>query len=182
MKPVVKKASPAATAVLKQATMLWPKRKKLSDGLLPSLAHQKANPNSDHNTGLAVDLTHDPKNGVDCAKIFESLKKDKRVSYLIFDKKIWSRKQARSGNRPYSGSNPHTKHLHISINSNSANDTSDWFSWMKAKPKPVKKVVDKKPQSKYNSNKSIIGSLFKRGVKKATCTCKTCPVHKKGKK
>jgi hypothetical protein len=34
MKPVVKKASPAAIAVLRQATALVPKRKKLSDGLL----------------------------------------------------------------------------------------------------------------------------------------------------
>jgi len=77
MKPVAKVASPAAIAVLRQATALFPKRKKLSDGLLPSLAHQKASPNSDHNTGLAVDLTHDPENGIDCAVIFEKLKEDK---------------------------------------------------------------------------------------------------------
>jgi LAS superfamily LD-carboxypeptidase LdcB len=73
MKPVVKKALPAAIAVLRQATALAPKRKKASDGLLPSAAHIKANPNSDHNTGLAVDLTHDPKNGIDCAVIFREV-------------------------------------------------------------------------------------------------------------
>jgi hypothetical protein len=44
MKRVAKVASPAAIAVLRQATALFPKRKKLSDGLLPSLAHQKVNP------------------------------------------------------------------------------------------------------------------------------------------
>ena len=98
MKPVVKKALPAAIAVLRQATALVPKRKKASDGLLPSAAHIKANPNSDHNTGLAVDLTHDPKAGIDCAVIFEKLKEDERVSYLIFNKKIWSRQLAKSGN------------------------------------------------------------------------------------
>ena len=48
------KATPAAVAILRQATALKPKRKKISDGLLPSVAHQKQNPNSDHNTGLAV--------------------------------------------------------------------------------------------------------------------------------
>ena len=88
MKPVVKTASPAAVALLRQATALAPKRMKASDGLLPSAAHQKASPNSDHNTGLAVDLTHDPKNGIDCAVIFEKLKEDERVSYLIFQGKI----------------------------------------------------------------------------------------------
>jgi hypothetical protein len=92
MKRVAKVASPAAIAVLRQATALFPKRKKISDGLLPSPAHLKASPSSDHNTGLAVDLTHDPKNGIDCAVIFEKLKEDERVSYLIFNKKIWARK------------------------------------------------------------------------------------------
>jgi hypothetical protein len=154
MKPkVAKTASPAAIAVLRQATALWPKRKKLSDGLLPSLAHLKASPTSDHNTGLAVDLTHDPENGVDCAVIFEKLKEDKRVKYLIFNKKIWSREKKRLGNRPYSGSNPHTKHLHISIEPDMAGDTSPWFWWMnqpkivnqvkaKLQPKPKKKVAE----------------------------------------
>ncbi len=60
MKPLAKKASPAAVAVLRQASAIAPKRMKASDGLLPSAAHLKTNPNSDHNTGLAVDLTHDP--------------------------------------------------------------------------------------------------------------------------
>ena len=84
MKPVVKKATPAAIAVLRQATAISPSRKKVSDGLLPSAAHINQNPDSDHNTGLAVDLTDDPKNGIDCEDIFQKLKEDKRVKYLIF--------------------------------------------------------------------------------------------------
>ena len=68
------KATPAAIAVLRQATALRPKRKKASDGLLPSAAHMKQSPTSDHNTGYAVDLTHDPKHGIDCAEIFQKLK------------------------------------------------------------------------------------------------------------
>ena len=136
MKPVVKKATPAAIAVLRQATALFPKRNRASDGLLPSAAHLKASPNSDHNTGLAVDLTHDPKNGVDCFALFELFKIDPRVSYLIFHKKIWSREK---GLRDYTGSNPHNHHLHISINADKANDTSPWFHWA-SKPKTINKV------------------------------------------
>lgn len=152
MKPVVKKASPAAVALLRQATALAPKRLKASDGLLPSVAHQKANPNSDHNTGLAVDLTHDPSSGIDCAVIFEKLKEDKRVEYLIFNSKIWSRAKSKPGNRPYTGSNPHNKHLHVSISADSADDTSPWFWWLnqptvvnqlkaKLQPTPKKKTA-----------------------------------------
>jgi hypothetical protein len=170
MKPVTVKATPAAIAVLRQATALFPKRKKLSDGLLPSLAHRKASPTSDHNTGLAVDLTHDPKGGVDCAIIFEKLKEDIRVNYLIFDKKIWSRTRRKEGNRKYSGSNPHNKHLHISIDRAYANDTSPWFWWLN-QPKIVNQVMARlQPKPK------------KKVAKTEICTC--CKVHntqKKGK-
>ena len=126
MKPVAKSPTPAALAVLRQATALWPKRNKASDGLLPSAAHISQSPNSDHNTGHAVDLTHDPINGVDCRVIYSELKKDKRVKYLIFRGRIWSRSR---GENTYTGSNPHNKHLHISILEEFEKDTSDWFPW-----------------------------------------------------
>lgn len=127
---VVKSASPAAKAVLRQATALHPRRKTSSDGLLPSAAHQKQNPNSDHNSGLAVDLTHDTMNGINCREIFEELKKDRRVKYLIHNGLIWSKDRKKEGNRTYDGPNPHPHHLHISIFEEFANDTSPWFPWM----------------------------------------------------
>ena len=127
MTTVVKRATPAAIAVLRQATALRPKRKKASDGLLPSAAHLKASPNSDHNTGLAVDLTHDPDNGINCHEVYAHFKSDKRVKYLIFKGRIWS---AEKGDREYTGSNKHNKHIHISIKDNCGNDTSPWFPWM----------------------------------------------------
>jgi len=136
MKPLAKSATPAAVAVLRQATALVPKRKKASDGLLPSKAHIHQNPNSDHNTGHAVDLTHDPHNGIDCGDIYEKLKADKRVSYLIFSGRIWS---AERGDRVYTGPNKHVKHLHISIKEDCAKDTSPWFPWL---DKPKWNTVD----------------------------------------
>jgi hypothetical protein len=163
MKPVVKKATPAALAVLKQATAIAPTRKKASDGLLPSAAHIKASPNSDHNTGLAVDLTHDPKKGIDCVEIFEKLKEDKRVSYLIFQGKIWSKEKAKQGNRKYTGSNPHNKHLHISIEPAMATDTSSWFWWMN-QPKIVNQVIAK-----------VVPAPAKKAYTTEVCTC--CKLH-----
>ena len=136
---LVKKATPAAIAVLRQATAICPSRMKASDGLLPSKAHLKQNPTSDHNTGLAVDLTHDPKNKINCADLFERLKKDNRVKYLIFKGRIWSQEK---GERPYTGSNPHNKHLHISIKDNCGNDDSHWFPWLIVKKSPVFKTAD----------------------------------------
>ena len=134
MKPVAKKATPAAIAVLRQATAIAPSRMKASDGLLPSKSHILQNPNSDHNTGYAVDLTHDKKAGIDCFMIFQKLKKDPRVKYLIFHGKIWSEERASEGDRVYTGSNKHNKHLHISIKDECGKDTSPWFAWLD-KPK-----------------------------------------------
>jgi hypothetical protein len=147
MKPLAKSASPAAIAVLRQATAIAPKRMKASDGLLPSAAHVKQNPNSDHNTGLAVDLTHDPHHGINCTELFEKLKDDKRVLYLIFNGRIWS---AERGTREYTGPNKHVKHLHISIKAKYAKDTSPWFPWL-GSPKPLAKVkarLKRKPKKK----------------------------------
>ena len=158
------KATPAAIAVLRQATALKPKRKKISDGLLPSAAHMKQSPTSDHNTGLAVDLTHDPENGIDCVDIFEKLKEDKRVKYLIFQGKIWSKEKAKQGNRQYTGSNSHSKHLHISIDSACFADTSPWFWWMNT-PKTINQIV------------AALSSMpAKKAYKTEVCTC--CKLHK----
>ena len=60
MKPVAKRATPAAIAVLRQATALVPKRNKASDGLLPSKAHIAQSPNSDLSivTGKQIGRAH----------------------------------------------------------------------------------------------------------------------------
>ena len=164
MKSVVKKATPAATAVLRQATAIAPSRLKVSDGLLPSKAHQAQSPTSDHNTGFAVDLTHDPKNGIDCAEIFEKLKEDKRVKYLIFKGQIWSKEKSKLGNRRYTGSNPHNKHLHISIESTMGADTSPWFWWMNS-PKTINQIVAR-----------MTSVPAKKAYKTEVCTC--CKLHR----
>jgi hypothetical protein len=163
MKSIVKKATPAAIAVLRQATAIKPSRKKASDGLLPSAAHINQSPDSDHNTGYAVDLTHDPVNGIDCVDIFEKLKDDKRVKYLIFQGKIWSKEKAKQGNRIYTGNNKHNKHLHISINDGMGNDTSPWFWWMN-QPKIVNQVIAK-----------VTPVPVKKAYKTEVCTC--CKLH-----
>ena len=163
MKSVAKKATPAAIAVLRQATAIAPSRMKASDGLLPSNAHLKQSPTSDHNTGFAVDLTHDPKHKIDCDDIFQKLKEDKRVKYLIFKGKIWSKERANEGDREYTGSNKHNKHLHISINEDMGKDTSPWFWWLN-QPSIVSQVAAK-----------VVPVPAKKAYKTEVCTC--CKLH-----
>jgi hypothetical protein len=81
--------------------------------------------------------------------IYLELQKDPRVKYLIFKGRIWS---AEKGERKYTGSNPHNKHLHISIKEECGNDTSPWFPWL-PQPKAINKVkaaVKPLPKKKEN--------------------------------
>jgi hypothetical protein len=119
--------APACTSLLAQATELWPGRSRATDGICPSAAHTKANPKSDHERGEAVDLTHDPANGVDCQRIVLEMigRRDGRVKYLIHNRLIYNAPVFLPV--PYTGKNPHTSHLHVSIKPGARNDTAPWF-------------------------------------------------------
>lgn len=124
-------AAPACKAALTQATALWPQRLRLSDGILASVAHTKTNPTSDHELGNAFDLTHDPAHGVDCHLLAQQVTADRRVKYIIWNRCIWNPAVSPRW-RAYTGSNPHTKHMHVSIRAACRDDTSPWW-----KPLPV---------------------------------------------
>lgn len=84
-------------------------------GIFPSAEHLKQNPNSDHNTGDAIDLQ---TNGVreDIANDIISNAKKHNVKYVIHNGKIWSSERANEGWRKYNGKNPHKGHIHVSHN------------------------------------------------------------------
>lgn len=117
--------APACKALLAQATALWPNRLKASDGICGDARHQARK--SDHNQGNAVDLTHDPAHGVDAHAIAELVKAsgDPRVAYVISNQRIWNPSVSPKW-RAYNGSNPHIKHVHISIKPDKRNDVSPW--------------------------------------------------------
>jgi peptidoglycan hydrolase-like protein with peptidoglycan-binding domain len=109
-----------------QVNKAAPSRSKSSDGTIGDEAH--ASRSSDHNPHIregkvgvvtALDVTHDPANGVDARKLAEALvaSRDPRIKYIISNAQIIS---GPKGPKPwvwrkYSGSNPHTKHVHISV-------------------------------------------------------------------
>lgn len=126
--------APACRAALKEATDRWPGRATASDGICSSADHRRRSPGSDHDVGNAVDITHNPGSGADCHVMAERIvaRKDRRVKYLI-----WNQRIVRSYPKPdipawtwapYTGTNPHTKHLHISIRQESRNDVAPWFA------------------------------------------------------
>lgn len=110
----------------------WPNRDKTSDGTIGDAAH--AGRHSDHNPWLnntvrAVDFDVD---GIDAAWLAEHIRKlgaagDKRLrkgGYVIFNRRIT--KTDWSGWSVYNGSNPHTKHVHISVSTDGYDLRGSW--------------------------------------------------------
>ncbi len=150
--------------LLDEVNAVAPKRSKASDGGIGDPDHRaKGWTASDHNPWAPVgrggvvtarDFTHDPADGLDCHRLAEHLRRralagDRRIKYVIWDRRIASASSGWAW-RPYGGSNPHTKHLHLSVAPiQSLFDNAAAWGWQKAhapapKPKPTPKpVVDK---------------------------------------
>ncbi len=106
-----------------------PGRSKASDGGIGDPAH--ASRKSDHNPWVdlrnnrgvvtARDFTHDPAGGCDASELAEKIResRDSRVKYIIWNRRIASSSPIGSSPawawRPYSGTNPHNHHVHISV-------------------------------------------------------------------
>lgn len=118
-----------------------PRRNKASDGTIGDAAHCQRT--SDHNPWVrddsrgvvtALDITHDPTGGCDANTIAEAIRgsRDRRVKYIIWNRRI-ANSAAIGGNEPwkwrqYSGSNLHTRHVHISVKPDKASydSTNTW--------------------------------------------------------
>jgi hypothetical protein len=123
------------TKLFEQVNDAYPKRSKLSDGTIGDAAH--AARTSDHNPNsagvvTAADITHDPKHGMDVDVLVKGIiqSRDNRVKYIIRNRKIMSGNDGPSAWkwREYDGSNPHTKHVHISVETSKSlyDNTKSW--------------------------------------------------------
>ena len=105
---------------------LAPRRSRASDGAIGDAAH--ATRDSDHNPWVVLgrqryvtarDFTHDPAGGLNAQLLADSLRRgrDPRVKYVIWNRQIMSGAEGREpwAWRRYTGSNPHTAHLHLSV-------------------------------------------------------------------
>lgn len=120
--------APSCKAALKQATARWPGRRTSSDGICASAQHHVQNPTSDHETGNAFDLSHDPEHGVDTYALADLMRRnpDPRVKYVISNGRIWNPSISPNW-RAYHGSNKHDHHMHVSIVPGARGDTGDWW-------------------------------------------------------
>jgi hypothetical protein len=115
-----------------QINAAWPDRAKGADGTIGDTAH--SNRVSDHNPNAlgvvcALDITHDPKHGVDILAITNSLaaSRDDRISYMIRNAMTLSATGQHAWRWvPYDGNDPHRNHFHISVKTGRCDVRGPW--------------------------------------------------------
>lgn len=109
----------------------WPNRDKTSDGSIGDASHaaRKSDHNPDWNAGGVVRAIDVDKDGINVQQLLDATIGDDRVAYVIWNRHIYSRTYGWR-EQDYTGSNPHDKHIHISIRHYTAaeRDTSAWFN------------------------------------------------------
>ena len=118
------RAAQSLVQLRNQINQLAPHRLKSSDGTIGDTSHETRA--SDHNPWVkdgsvgvvtAIDITDDPDHGCDAASIVAALvdSRDRRIKYVIWNRQIVSAHVSPWIWRAYSGSNPHTRHFHLSV-------------------------------------------------------------------
>lgn len=121
-----------------QVTEAWPGVNQDEFGTIGDEAHQATT--SDHNpepdgTVDAMDVPHQPEIGLDSYKLADDLlaSHDYRIKYIISNSRIGGDVAYGERNNvppwtwhPYHGSNPHDRHMHISVNDLGQDDPAPW--------------------------------------------------------
>lgn len=117
--------APALLSLKAQIDAAYPMRNRASDGIMADARHI-AEGKSDHIFGNAFDITTDSVNGPDNEALAVYLLSDPRTHYTIFDRQIRNVEIQNGAARAYTGTDPHTSHLHLSIYAARRDDASPW--------------------------------------------------------
>lgn len=113
--------APSLVALRNEVNARWPRRDKASDGWIGDASHsaRKSSHNPDYANGgvvrgLDIDVDdNDPSSNLR-SEVLKAVIGDSRVWYVISNGIIYSRTYNWAARR-YTGSNPHTKHVHVSL-------------------------------------------------------------------
>ncbi len=118
--------APSLAALRSEVDERWPERDKASDGWIgdPSHAARPSDHNPDWSAGGVVRALDIDIDGINVRRLLTELVGDPRVWYVIHNRRIYSRTYDWSA-RAYTGSNPHTAHVHVSLmHSRAAEETT----------------------------------------------------------
>lgn len=125
--------APALVRCRSEINIKWPRRDRSSDGWIGDTSHSRSgmpeNGGSDHNPNRrgVVDALDIDVDGLNPAWLVSMLVRHPAVNYVIWNRTIWSRRYGFRA-RKYTGSNPHTKHLHVSLiqSASAENNNTSW--------------------------------------------------------
>ncbi len=125
---------PSLTQLLVQVDAVYPVRHP-ADGTAAGQGHFSTNPKSDHTPDVNGDVRAGDIGEVvedDAFTVAEAIRlsRDPRIKYVIHERRLFSSYDHANGPpytwRPYSGSNPHSSHVHISVLRTNQNDRTAW--------------------------------------------------------
>jgi hypothetical protein len=131
--------APSLVRLREQINQEWPQRDTTSDGWIGDTRHQavKSDHNPDYSAGGVVRAIDVDKDGIEVDRLLAAVMSDDRTAYVIFERRIWT---PGAGWRTYTGLNPHTSHIHISIKhtATAAASERDWPLTTTPAPSQVK--------------------------------------------
>lgn len=146
------RAAQSLAVLFRQLNEAYPARSRLSDGTVCNPDNHT--PSSDHcphdfpgwgsDIVTAGDYTHDSGHGCDMAEVSEAIRqsRDRRVKYVIFNRRIFSATVSPWQWRPYSGLNPHDRHMHLSVvGASAADDIAEWKTTMALTDDDISRVA-----------------------------------------
>lgn len=119
--------APALARLRTEVNSRWPSRDRSSDGWIGDAAHQASKSDHNPNGRGVVDAIDIDVDGIDVAFLVALCIRHPAVNYVIWNRRIWSRSHGFIA-RAYTGSNPHTKHMHVSLiqSSSAENNGLGW--------------------------------------------------------
>ncbi|MEV8029629.1 hypothetical protein [Cellulosimicrobium funkei] len=124
--------APALDKLRDELNAKHPGRDRSSDGAIGDPSHQarKSDHNPDWAAGGVVRARDFDVDGIDVDALVAELLGDVRTRYVIYNRRIATRVPGGFRWDPYTGINPHTGHIHVSVRVGTQyeNDTSPWFA------------------------------------------------------
>jgi CW_7 repeat len=123
--------APSLVSLRNELNAAHPNRDKSSDGWVGDTAHQarKSDHNPDYSAGGIVRAIDIDKDGIDVNKLLYAATHSPVVEYVIWNGGIYTRQNG-FRRAVYTGTNPHDKHVHISIRHTvAAASARSWGYW-----------------------------------------------------
>lgn len=106
--------APSLEVLRAEINTRWPRRDRASDGWIGDPAHQASRSDHNPNSRGSVNALDIDEDGIDVGEVIAAIERHPSTHYWIYERQIADRDDG-FRRRPYSGVNPHTKHLHVSI-------------------------------------------------------------------